>query len=686
MQIKPLLKLDAVAFSLVNSTFILTMMSFGSVKLSIELILFCIVVCLVLTKTGDLVLHTCRWTTINARLPMAFVIGFTVISLLMTALVLIVNMPALASFWISALVILSLSFFSPTIPSRTPSDWTDSAIALLFAIIIALLVKTPASSPSILLNSGVLPIWSDYFLHGISIASFGSPFTSGGDMELAGVNHRPYHYASFMIPATLQMVSGMSGLALSTSLLLPLGLLIATFGSYAFAVELGGRLSGLLATTAIICLPVSSVFIQSGWLDFYWLLFIAPGSGYAIGVSAVVCASTVFYFKECDNRVLWLTMLLLCSLIQIRVHIFILLAPPILAVILLHRWRAHIRLLLGAMLSTILTVILALQFSTHLHTLWLEYANPRKYLDFALQLSLIYGQHISIPEYPLGLTMVFQLMFVLAAILGFYFVLYPLLFQLSMRRFGFHTPDALPLLLVLNFIGLMLFAPSSAIDGDFTEFKHRHFPLLYIVISIYTITYAFALATSYISNEKKIRPWVYGLVVSIFTTTVLLTWDSNPARPNIEAMPWARDYQDQPITPGLLEAAQYIRTHARQGDVLAMGISSTTSDPRALIVETVSLTGIPAFIARSDLKITRSQCVREIVKKRLSLLQKLSSMNNWSDAQKLLQTNGIRWFLVPPGEKQKWDSSLEFTVFSIKGISVYDAGYSASEIFKNTQC
>ena len=87
---------------------------------------------------------------------------------------------------------------------------------------------------------GVLPIWNDYFIHGVTIASFGSPFATGGDMELAGVSRGFYHYAPFMIPAAFQAVSGMSGLALSTSLLLPLGLLIAAFGELCVCCKVRG--------------------------------------------------------------------------------------------------------------------------------------------------------------------------------------------------------------------------------------------------------------------------------------------------------------------------------------------------------------------------------------------------------------------------------------------------------------
>ena len=681
------MQIKAMVFTLVVSAFILVMMLLGNGKLTVEVILFCPLVCAIFTKAGELTLRAFRLTTVKAWLPAAFVVGFVAVSLTMVALTLTVNLSAFAAFWISALSVLSLSYFASRKTRLRPSiDWADPGIALVVAIAIAFLAKLPVSSVSTLLNTGVLPNWSDYFMHGITLASFGSPFVSGVDMELVGINRAFYHYAPYMIPAAFQPISGMSGLALSTSFLLPCGLLIAAFGSYTFAVELGGRLAGLFALAAIICLPAYSVFIQSGWFDFYWLLFIAPGSGYAIGVSAIVCASTVTYLKGNDSRVVWFTVLLLFSVILMRVHIFMLLAPAIVSVIVFHRWQAHIRLLLGIALVAITVIMLAVHFSAHLHALWIEYARPHEYLDFALQWSPMYGQPIKFSEYPFGLTLLAQILVILAAVLGAYLILYPLLFLLKVRYFRFHATDALPLLLIISFIGLMLFAPSLTRNGDFTDYKHRHFLLLYVIIAIYTISYAFTLAST--SNENKFRQWIYGLVIGIFATTIVLNGDSNPAYPNVKAMPWAGSFHGQPISPGLVEAAQYMRTRARPGDVLAMGIPSTVTGPRVItrVDEVVSLTDIPAFIARTDYNMGRSQCIREVVTKRLSALNELSTLTNWPDAQKFLQTNGIRWFLVPSGEKQNWDGNLEFAAFSSNGISVYDAGHSAYDIFKKPQC
>lgn len=675
-------------FNIIIIAFILTVLSLGGGKLNIELVLFTTLVCVVLTKSGELILRSSRLTSIKAWLPIAFVVGFVAISLPMMALALMFKLSALEAFWITALPVLGLSVFTSRKYTITPlSSWTDPAITLVFAVMIGILAHIPISSPVFLLDTGILPIWSDYYLHGITIASFGSPFASGGDLMLAGVHRVFYHYAPFMLSAAFQPISSMSGLALSTSLLLPLGLLIAVLGSYGFAVELvGGRLGGLLAITLLILPTPASYFIQSGWFDFYWLLFTAPGSGYAIGVAAVVCASTLAYLKHKDKRVLCFSLLLLGSLVLIRVHMFLLLAPAIAAVMIIDRWHTYRRLLFIIVITALTIMVLALYFSAPLYTLWMEYGKPHDYLNFCLQWSSIYEKMIkpvlTSADNP---NLFVQILIVLLAILGIYVVLYPCVFWLGIKRFGFHAQDALPWLLIAIFIALMLFAPVAS-NGDLTEYKHRHFPLLYVIIVIYTVSSARALAIIYGLNENKLKPWIYTLVTVIFATSILLNWKKNPAQPNLQAMPWGKDYFNLAVTQGLPEAAQYLKTQSKSGDMLAMDASSVTSILHTPVNEFIALSGIPAFIAYSDLKMKRSPCVQNIELNRMSLLQQLSSIDHWTDARKIMQSNDIRWFVLISGQKPKWDPELRFPVFSKHGVSIYDIGHSAKEIFSTLQC
>lgn len=670
-------------FISITTTFVLVMLKLGNAEINVGLILFSVFFCSVLTLSGLLTLSACGLKESRVRFPIAFVVGFVVISVPMVAVLFYLKVSAFTAFFITTfLLFFILSFFSKKklVIISVPEDRTDIYITIIFSIVIGFLAKIPLSSPEIMLRTGILPIWSDYFIHGVTIASLGSTFGSGNDMELAGVNISFYHYSPFIFPGAFQEISGMSGLALSTSILLPLGFLIGAFGSYAFAVILGGRIAGLLSITAIICLPAFSVFIQSGWFDFYWLLFATPGTGYALGVSAVVCTLTDCYLKQKNNKVLLLALVLLASIILIRVHIFMLLAPAIVSMLLFNLWWKRRLQLLGLVSLFVSVGLIILISSSAMHSFWIEHAQPYYYLDIALQWTLFHGQKINLINIPI-LTSAFKLTLVMMAVLGIYIIGFPITLWLTIRRFGFQAKDTLPLLLIASFIGLMLCAPTAS-NGDFTEYKHRHFTLLYVIVAIYTITYVIALKPSSIDTAStKVKVLVHCLVLVIFSVTIIMNWNNNPSRPNVEAMPWASKLDNQSVIPGLLQSSQYIIKHARKGDVFATNISSSsTSDVNNLNIQAASMTGIPAFISRPELRMARSGCVQEVVRSRLAVLRELSSKGNWSDAKILLQQNGIRWFLTATADTPKWDPDLKFTAFIFKGFSVYDSG----EVVNNT--
>jgi hypothetical protein len=674
-------------FCLVISAFFLVMLSIGHGRLSIEVALFSLLVCAVLTVAGELTLRACHLRHIKAWLPMSFIVGYAAISLPMMALALMANWSGLTVFFISALgVLLGLKSVRLKGAVAPPAaSWADIAMTGVCAVSIGLLAKVPVASVAAFMETGVLPIWSDYFLHGVTISAFGSPFATGMDMELAGVNRVFYHYASFMLPSAVQAVFGISGLALSTAFFLPFGLLMAALGSYVLAVELGGRLVGLLTFVVIIALPASSVLVESGWFEFYWLLFAAPGSGYAMGVSAAVCVALLADVKKHDGRVLALALLLMFSLILIRVHMFILLAPAVLAFVGVYRWCLKPRLLAVLALGMMAAIMLLLHFSIPLYTLWVELTSPFAYLNTVLGGALVNGLPLGLVSSAVGLTMFYQMVLVLVAVLGVYSVLYPAMLMLSVRRFGFVLADVLPVLVLLSFIGLMLFVPTNR-TGDFTDYKQRHFLLLYVLVVTYTVYYAVQLVSRHISDAALFKRAVVVGALGILVGNVWLNWGLNPARPNMVAMSWASALHNQVTSPGLIEAAEYIRAHARQGDVIAMDVPSIGTMLGAPIIELVSLTDVPAYIARPEIKMKRSVCVKNILLSRLRVLETLSAIDNWPETRKWLQTNGVRWFVVPGDGRPKWDVDLKAVAFSSKGMSVYDAGHSANDLFSQPQC
>jgi hypothetical protein len=273
---------------------------------------------------------------------------------------------------------------------------------------------------------------------------------------------------------------------------------------------------------------------------------------------------------------------------------------------------------------------------------------------------------------------------ILAAVLGIYIVLLPILSYLSARQFGFSLFDALPYLLLIVFIGLMLFAPAAR-NGDLSEYKHRHFPMLYAVFVIYTAHYGCTL-TGKLIGERRLKYLVFMFVGGLFIFATIHYQDVNPARPDIQTMPWAGQYHNQPITPGILESADYIRTHAVKGDVAAMTNTSIDGMLANEVIEFISLSGVPAFLARPSLKMGGSECVRKVVNDRLKILEDLSTAETWPDARKIMQSSGIRWLLISNKEKNHWDPEFKEAVFRKKTIAIYDSRAAAYDMYRKPGC
>ena len=243
--------------------------------------------------------------------------------------------------------------------------------------------------------------------------------------------------------------------------------------------------------------------------------------------------------------------------------------------------------------------------------------------------------------------------------------------------------DALPLFVLLSFLGLTLFAP-AAYTSDITEYKQRHFLSLYMLVVVYTIYYAVSLMPKNIVDKAVFERTVVAGAACILVGVVALNWGANPARPSVVAMSWASFAHNQSTTPGLLDSAAYIKAHASPGDVMVIGTPSNGPMQGAAITDLISLTGVPAYVARA--RMTKSLCIQSILQNRLSVLKTLSAIDNWPEAQRFLKANGIRWVAFPAGGRPKWDTGLNAVAFSSKGMSVYDAGQFDNGLFSQLQC
>ena len=89
-----------ILFILSIGLFFLINISLAGGIITIPLVLFSLLVCFVLTISGQLYLRAFHLATIMAWLPASFIVGFVLISVPMLLVTVLLSIPAFSAFWI----------------------------------------------------------------------------------------------------------------------------------------------------------------------------------------------------------------------------------------------------------------------------------------------------------------------------------------------------------------------------------------------------------------------------------------------------------------------------------------------------------------------------------------------------------------------------------------------------------
>lgn len=656
-------------------------MRMGLGHISLPYFLVVLAIMLSIGRTGELLAHRFFSESLKDNTCLVFLMGFGATTLGLMALVLGGGISPVTALCLMVTIVSAFSVATHPLKRRlSHTSMADLTVIALAAVIISWHGRFAMSAPVTLRLQELLPTWSDYYLHSETISSFGSRFALGGDIEVALASRPFYHYGTFLIPAAVQEAANLSGLSLATSLLLPFGLLIAALGCYALAIEIGGRLSGLLAVTLLTTLPIpSSYLLRCGWYDFYWLLFISPGTGYGLGIACGTCALIAAYAKDRKIMTLAASAVLAISLAVIRIQFFMLLAPTI-SLLVISCWKPRLAAcMFGAALVGALSGILTLAYSDNLRQGWESLTSATQYLDFSLKWSppaqrLIESTHLTGWLSSLG----FKVALSMLSILGAWALLYPVFLTLHVRKNGLKTIDLLFLFSILVFIFLLLLAP-AATHGDSSEYKHRHFPFIYALNVIFISCYVAKFSSAHIVFNQRYRKFLAGLCCVLLISSGMYSRNIDQGKADESSMPWARDLQYRRTKPGLLEASDFIRNNSIPGDVFATGVVAASAfAPDSAAVQIIALTGIPSFMTRSTLKMTGSDCIKGLTTTRMSILNKVEYLTTINEVYTLLRASYIRWYVAMPDQRLSWDPDRTAAVFSKEGFSVYDVGRSVA--------
>jgi hypothetical protein len=666
------------AFAVIVAGSINVLLAGAGAAISARLIIGSLVGVLVTTACGEWLLARARIDNLAAWLPSAFVVGAGVTSVALVGITICFGVSAQVAMiaW-GAVVALAWAIWVPRI---SPGDgaWLDVGATLGLAALCVYFCWDTAAFLPMAAQGGALPAWTDYYLHGAVIASFGDPLAVGrGDIFLVGVQRPFYHYGPFMLPAALLPLSGLPGFGLSTAVLLPLGLLIGALGVYSFAAELAGGGIALIAVLVVALLPdASHYWMRNGFYGFHWLLFTAPGSGYALGVAMVSCSCLMYGLRSHRRGALWLAFMLLCALFFIRIHFFLLLAPAMLAVVILALLRGRVRAYLIGGLGVCLGVILAiLVTSPTLRLLWVSLVEPASSIERMLRMGpphflLLFQRWLALPTHAFALMLGLGTMFVAA--LGVFAIAYPLMAASWYRARRGEAIDLLPALLCVSFLVLWLIAP-TVVTGDPSEFKQRHFILLYALIAVWVSARVMQLCGVALRSTLG-RFAAFAAFFAMVGATLVAGKFLQPDAPMLEYMNWATLLYDVRITPGVAQVGAYVRENSNPGDSLTMAGEPVKDELNGVLIQLVSLSDVPAYVSRTDLLARKGAGSLALGHSRVAQLDAMRQSPDWRLACETLRKNRIRWYIDGAGTPPRWDLTQKHAVLRSHGLAVYDAG------------
>ncbi len=628
----------------------------------------------ILTTSGELLLLLFGVHRLKGWLPAAFVVGTTLTSMVMLVPTMGFLWSAQTAFLAWGAVVLLAAVVLRRLWARAPAlAWPDAAIAVPLAVCVGFFCRHFAGALPTVMATEHLPTWLDYFAHGTVIASFGSPLAVHvGDIMLPGVARVFYHYGPFMLPAALSEVSGLSGLGLATAILLPLGVFVGLCGLFVLAAELGGTGCALVALWLLVCLPDAAQYgLRNGFLGFHWMIFTGPGAAFAIGAAAVAYACAGQWFAGRRVGPLLLAAVLTLMLIMMRVHMFMLMAPALLGAVVLAAlpspWRA--RVFWGGLgLAVGLTIALVagllgpglLQWTKGAAYVTFAFTNgPEPFAAFLRDLGAVGGTLLG------GLLL-------LPATLGAWTLALLVALIVETRAGRLQPVDTVPALMCIAYLLLIFWAPEAG-NNDVTEYKQRHFALLYAVVAIWSAVRLLSL----VGVGRLLAGWPAGRAVAATGLACLATLfvfrGVDPARPT-DVMGWARGFYDTKVEPGIPGAATFLRAHRAPGDMMMVGGGGAKAGLSGAALELVSMTDMPSYVGRIEQAVaTRSPDIVALVKARAADLAAVDGASDRQAAFALLRARKVRWYVAVAPDLPAWDKTGGQASYHDGSVYLYDA-------------
>jgi hypothetical protein len=548
-----------------------------------------------------------------------------------------------------------------------PSDHLAGCLAMIVSCIGATICCNDIQVPGVQEGSVIYKVWSDVFIHVREISVFAQAHGIGSiqDIKLAGGRAPIYHFASYLSPAAISVVSGATAMQVYASLQLPLGIALTGLAAFCFMGKLFGWGPGIAATVAVVLIP--DAFQQGFQIRYLSYNFMAQVNlGMLYGIAAVAMA-WMFMIDGCRRGKYSLVLLaygFLAVCLFYKAHLFVansyvmLMYPLVFFVPLRLSWRIGMGLIATAVFSL---VVMWSQSIPRVPTLRLDGSGIGRYLVLLLaksepgwireEFTRIFIQE----KHSLVVQAFFAAVMLLLSTFGFWVAGLAVALGTTWRKMPMII-WSFPIIVVGNYlltsIGL---AGDEHGVGSPDELLNR--PLVWAYFAVAAWTAAVAYRTSIGTALPRGGKAAAAMLVCALSVGAALY-----SAPNLQTYP---QYQVPTFATGavpgcLVEAARYLRLHSAQSDV----VQESAADPRFRL----------AALAERQLYVGEEPFggVSKMQEERLADVTRLKLMSDPKQIREFFATRRIDWYLQRPETELAWPmASLPHPSFSCGGFKLF---------------
>ncbi len=605
--------------------------------------------------TGDLFVkivlkNNIRFNTISIKI----LIGILFVNLLLFLLCLL-SVFGFAANWLFLVIFITISsVINNRVHSYTNlvnSDYSENIFLFLSPLIITIWCLDSLQPLQINADFMLLRAWPDIFFHLSQISGFShsTGFNTLSDTSMIEAPVHPYHMATYMLPAVLVNVTGVSTLTAYSSMLVPIGLFSTSLAAFSIIRLAFGHWPSLIAGLSILLIPDAA---QQGFgntfLSYHWLQQIAPAQMYGIASAAFAFMFLIegSRFKQYGLIFLGYFFVFVTLLFKAQIFVAISYLALIYPVLFLRNIKIHYRIFFLLLMTCIyVAAVFVGQTSNKIPTMRLDGSALDAYSSLILSLAsnayikdIFYFLFNTFNTYFLLKAFSFMLLLILCTF-GFSFFIYIFVCK---RLSTIFEPGiwVIPFLVIFVYLTMSTFLAFDKMQiGTPEELLHRPFVWAYfIVISWTTGGLYFYLFGDSIPSNKIVKFLLIFLFFMLMSITVYFSNGIHYA----EGLGSGK----QSIPKCLLNTAIFIKKMSNSNEV----VQDANNDPKFIL---------SALSERRAYAIDTSGFRMPIgLLERLSSLNDLKQFSDSDEVYKFMKNTGINWYVTHSNDNVKWSSKL----------------------------